>query len=205
VLLLWLLVMACLGAGCLQAGTRPDADSDLKYPIAALAATLDTDHEPDWISVYACPGPDAGAYYCIRVALSQAHSTQTLLVPRSPNGIRITARDVDGDRLPDILVMSIGDGRPLGIWINDGRGGFQTGDPSTFPARIWHEDPLLYPAPSADEIPLAATIGVQTVFLNPHGLIEPLLLPSQRLILDGIQARRLVNGYDHSGRDPPSL
>ena len=170
-----------------------------------MATALDNDRKADWISAFRCQGPTAGTYYCLQVTETQTHSTQTLLIKGGPGGIRIVSRDVDGDQLQDILVMATGDGRPLGIWINDGYGGFRIADPLLFPARIWHEDPLLFPIPPPEHFSFASADGVQTFLLKPRRFAEPVLQPSRYLGIVDLPPTSGASSYDHSGRAPPAL
>lgn len=198
-------MLVCLGLGSAQAavGSRTAPLSD--FPVARLATALDTDRKADWISAYPCQGPTAATYYCIQVSVSEWHSVQTLLTGVASGGVRIISRDVDGDQLQDILVMTTGEGRPLGVWINDGHGRFRFADPSLFPTRIWHEDPLLFPIPRPEQFSFASVDGVQVFFLDSHGFSEPVLKPNQSLSIVDLPAVSVFPSYNHSGRAPPAL
>ena len=75
-------------------------------------------------------------------------------------GLLVIARDVDGigDDL-DLIIKSARSLAPVGVWINDHRGGFTKADPSLYAASIWFEVPLL-------------------VFVNPLESVHPAGLPS---------------------------
>jgi hypothetical protein len=72
----------------------------------------------------------------------------------------VIARDVDGtgDDL-DLIIKSARSLAPVGVWINDHRGGFTKADPSLYASSIWFEVPLL-------------------VFVNPPESVHPAGLPS---------------------------
>src|SRR5271157_2134838 len=59
-------------------------------------------------------------------------------------GLLVIARDVDGigDDL-DLIIKSARSLAPVGVWINDHRGGFTKADPSLYAASLWFEVPLL--------------------------------------------------------------
>jgi hypothetical protein len=202
---LWLPLLAVLWSSPALAGEQLGDAGTYRLPVASLATTLDTDHQTDWITAYPCTGPSKGAYYCIDVETSETHSTQTLLIEGGLSGVRIVSRDVDGDHLPDILVMTGDDGRPLGIWLNDGHGGFHISDPHLYPASIWHEDPLLFPTSRAEQFPLASMTGVQTVFLSPHRYTAPLSRVSQSPGGWDSPAACAGRTYQNSQRAPPIL
>jgi len=73
-------------------------------------------------------------------------------LPPSPFGLHLTPRDVDGDHDLDIIITSGFARRPVAVWINDGKGGFEEGDLAAYPAWIWREDLSLsaqIPGPAA--------------------------------------------------------
>ena len=59
-------------------------------------------------------------------------------------GLLVTARDVDGigDDL-DLIIKSARSLAPVGVWINDHRGGFTKADPTLYASSIWFEVALL--------------------------------------------------------------
>ena len=59
-------------------------------------------------------------------------------------GLLVIARDVDGigDDL-DLIIKSARSLAPVGVWINDHRGGFTKADPSLYASSIWFEVALL--------------------------------------------------------------
>ena len=197
-----LVLMACLGLGSAHAaGSRTRID----LPVVRFATALDADRKADWISAYPCQGPAAGAYYCVQVSVSEWHSTQTLPAADASDGLRIVSRDVNGDQFPDILLLTTGAGRPIALWINDGHGGFGLADPSLFPARIWHDDPLLFPILPPEQFSLASLDGVQSFFLGSTGTSEPALDLDQSVKIAGLSTASVFPSYNHSGRAPPAL
>jgi hypothetical protein len=204
-LALWLAVLACAWAPHAQAAEQWPNGLSHEFFTAELATTLDADNQTDWIRAYSCTGPAGGAASCLRVEVSETGSTQTILLNTAAKGVRITSHDVDGDHLPDVLVFSAEDGRPLGVWINDGHGGFKESDVRSYPASVWHEDPLLCRTPSPEYIPLASTNGVQDFCLDPCLLKTPRLDSGRSLGDLEVAAPHSARLDGHSGRAPPTL
>jgi len=83
---------------------------------------------PRWIpttrrigsEAYPCWGPAGRAAFCVRIAVSQTRSTQTIVLDtnakRHPHRISRCGRRPS----PDVLIMNADDGARLGVWINDG-------------------------------------------------------------------------------------
>jgi hypothetical protein len=200
---LWLALFACLGKSHAAAPEQWPSGLPHEFFTAELATTLDADNQADWIRAYPCRGPDSGFYYCVRVAVSQTHSTQTIVLKTNAKRVRVVSHDVDGDQLQDVLVMSADDGTPLGVWINDGRGGFKQSDAGLYPKSVWHEDPLLCPSSPSERNPLAAMNGIQNLYLEPFALEEPLLDAEQPFCAAQVPHPRSACHSNHSGRAPP--
>src|SRR5258708_15040220 len=64
-------------------------------------------------------------------------------------GISIAARDVDGDHDLDLVITARGSHRPIGVWINDGRGAFEEGNAEAYSAATWQVNGPGFMAPSA--------------------------------------------------------
>lgn len=107
---------------------------------AAGVADFDGDSRTD--IAFAKPrGLVNGVYhYQVEVLLSGQPRT-TFEVESGPvgGGLRITARDIDGDRDLDLVITTEFSGEPVGVWINDGHGGFTPGDAAIYPTSIWQE------------------------------------------------------------------
>jgi hypothetical protein len=171
---------------------------------AELATTLDADNQADWIRAYPCAVPGGGAAFCVRVAVSETSSTQTIIMKTNAKGVRISSHDVDGDHLPDVLVMSADDGSPIGVWINDGHGGFQESDVRSYPSSVWHEDPLLCQTRPPEHVPLASMNGIQDFSLAPFALKAPLPDANQSFSYLQVASPSSACFGIHSGRAPPS-
>ena len=63
----------------------------------------------------------------------------------SEGGLLITARDVDGiGNDLDLIIKSAKSFTPIGVWINDHRGGFTKADSSMYAPSIWTDCPLIF-------------------------------------------------------------
>ena len=201
---LWLALLACPGTIRAQAPEQWRSGLPRIRFTAELATTLDTDDQADWIRAYPCWGPAGGAAFCVRIAVSQTRSTQTIVLDTNAKGIRIASHDVDGDHLPDVLIMNADDGSPLGVWINDGHGGFKESDVRSYPSSVWHEDPLLCQKRAPEHASLASLNGVQHFCLAPSALRAP--LPDADRPISGLEAvfPGSASLAGHSGRAPPA-
>jgi hypothetical protein len=83
-------------------------------------------------------GP-SGFRYRIDLHLTSREGPSSFSVFAQPGGVRIIPRDVDGDWYLDLVISSAWSFAPVGVWINDGHGGFIRGDPSAYPESIWTE------------------------------------------------------------------
>ena len=96
-------------------------------PVATtrVDADLDGDLKPDIVRVASGGRDPLGYLYTIHLQLSSGVNRSPLEVhSAAPNGVRIVARDVNGDHDVDLVVTSTLDLRTIGVWINDGHGGF---------------------------------------------------------------------------------
>ena len=79
-------------------------------------------------------------HYQIEVLLS-AQPRTTFEVESGPagGGLHISVKDIDGDRDLDLVITTEFGREPVGVWINDGHGGFTPGDVAIYPDSIWQE------------------------------------------------------------------
>ena len=101
-------------------------------------ADFDGDRQPD-LATAEIAGSDAHiTRYLIRLqfAAKGASSGQSIGVTGSYGQPQISARDVNGDNVPDLVVTASGQQRPIAILLNDGRGRFSLANPSDFPSSL---------------------------------------------------------------------
>jgi hypothetical protein len=102
-------------------------------PVASFAiADFDGDQRPDLADVLVGQNSYGGAgSYRIELQLS-AVGLQSVRVLAPAGGLRIEARDVNGDRAVDLVLSSAWLSKPVAILLNDGRGGFSQVEPTAF-------------------------------------------------------------------------
>jgi hypothetical protein len=95
-------------------------------------ADFDGDLKPDLATVHAGGSNARTTHYSIRFELSTgpAHSI-SLIAPTG--GLQIVPQDVNGDRIPDLIVSTKWLNRLVAVLLNDGHGNFTLTDPSAFP------------------------------------------------------------------------
>ncbi len=202
--MIWLALLACAWTNHAQAAEPWRNGLPRELFTAQLATALDADNQADWIKAYPCVGPAGGASFCVRVAVSATRSTQTIILKTNAKGVRITSHDVDGDHLQDVLIMSADDGSPLGVWINDGQGGFKESDVSFHPSSIWHEDPLLCQTLPPERAFFASMNGIQDFCLAPFALNAELTDADQSFSNLEVAFHSSARFGNHLGRAPPA-
>jgi hypothetical protein len=189
-----LALLTVLGVAPLWAGARASGTT-------ALATRLDADGRADWIRAFPC----GESFHCLNIDVSETHSTQSILLETRAAAVRIASRDVDGDGLPDLLVADAEGGAPLGVWLNDGQGGFTPSDATLYPESIWDPDPLVTLPGTPDDMPLAALDDLRDFCLDRPAASEPLLNAPQAFACAPAVAARAARFENHFGRAPPSL
>jgi hypothetical protein len=137
-LLLWALWV--LSAGC-WAAEAPTPSSVKPRPTPSFCdqgcaiADLDGDGCPDLAIARAEVWSPSGFRY--RMDVTTCVGLSSFSVSAQRGALRITPRDVDGDRDLDLVVSSDLSFAPVGVWINDGHGVFIRGGPSAYPETVW--------------------------------------------------------------------
>jgi hypothetical protein len=94
-------------------------------------ADFDGDWKPDLAEVETSDFHHFGSNYSVRLHLS-ASADVSFLVNAPTGGIRLAARDVNGDNLPDLVVSSILDQRVVAVLLNEGHGQFSRAEPAFY-------------------------------------------------------------------------
>lgn len=104
---------------------------------APAVGDFDGDRRAD-VAVAQPRGLVNGAYrYRVQVLLS-AHPGAAFDVDSGPaGGLHISARDVDGDRVLDLVITTEFGREPVGVWINNGHGQFTRAEIAVYPPSIW--------------------------------------------------------------------
>ncbi len=121
-------------------GTAAANSNDQNPPANSLAAgspfaiaDFDGDRRPDLASVQAGPNNSGTTDYWIQLQLSES-GRQSIRIVAPTGGLLIEARDVNGDRAVDLVLVTAWFRRPVAIYLNDGHGGFSRAEPAAFPA-----------------------------------------------------------------------
>jgi hypothetical protein len=131
-LFLWLL----LGVACSRAVAGADVQN-APGPSVGLGhqfviADFDGDLRPDFASIQAAPNRSNTTNYWIRLQLSTV-GQQSIRLVAPAGGLRIEARDVNGDNAVDLVLITAWFGQPVAILLNDGHGSFSRVESAAFP------------------------------------------------------------------------
>jgi hypothetical protein len=143
-LILWPLL--ALSAPCRPPETQTPSPQH-QAAVSALSeqggaiADLDGDGRPDLVMVRPTGWGPRGFQYQVELDLTTHRPSSPLSVSAEQGGLRVVARDVDGDGDLDLVIKSASSLTPVGVWINDGYGRFTRGDPAAYPRSIWTEGP----------------------------------------------------------------
>ena len=94
-------------------------------------ADFDGDKRPDFASVHVGQSGLQDTRYWIAFQLSGGFG-QTVSVTAPTGGLRITARDVNGDSFLDVVITTLWTNKPVAILLNDGLGNFTATNPTEF-------------------------------------------------------------------------
>jgi hypothetical protein len=100
---------------------------------------FDGDHCFDVIT-----GKREGLYYRVEIELSSQQEKTSFSLSNSDPLVQLSSRDVDSDNDQDLVLSSSTALYPLAIWLNDGKGNFQQGDPGMGIALITSQSPSSY-------------------------------------------------------------
>lgn len=120
-----------------DAGTETIASAGPGLPFAI--ADFDGDHRPDLASIQFGQTDSSTSDYWVQVQLSRSgQSVFRLVAPKG--GLRIEARDVNGDHAVDLILSTAWLRQPVAILLNDGHGSFLRVAPTAFPAAFQRSD-----------------------------------------------------------------
>jgi hypothetical protein len=132
----------------LLGGAAAASPYDQNPPPNTLAAGLpfaiadfDGDFHPDLASIQTGPNDSGTTVYWIQLQLS-ASGRQSIRLAGPSGGLLIEARDVNGDRAVDLVLVTAWFRKPVAIFLNDGHGRFSRAEPATFPAAFSALAPL---------------------------------------------------------------
>jgi hypothetical protein len=146
----WPILLLCahgaLSAACWASEARTPSAGQLPATPSfcdqgCAIADLDGDGRPDLAVARAEGWGPSGFQYRIDLDLTTRVGLSSFSVSAQSGGLRIIPRDVNGDWDLDLVITSAWSFTPVGVWINDGHGGFTRGDPTAYPQSTWDEGP----------------------------------------------------------------
>lgn len=102
-------------------------------------ADFDGDLKPDLATIHVGGGNARSTQYSIRFELSSGAAQSISLIAPS-GGLQIVPQDVNGDKIPDLIVSTQWLNRPVAVLLNDGHGNFTLTDPSAFPGLLRNQE-----------------------------------------------------------------
>ena len=95
-------------------------------------ADFDGDVRPDWATIQAGLNNSGDTNYWIQLQLSTG-GPQSIRLVGPAGGLRIEARDVNGDHAVDLVLATAWFRQPVAVLLNDGHGRFSRVEPTAFP------------------------------------------------------------------------
>jgi len=131
---LFLLLLLGLVGGSAAAGA--DVQNASASPVGPgpqfAIADFDGDFHADLASIQSGSNNSGSTSYWIQLQLS-AVGRQSIRVVAPAGGLRIEARDVNGDHAVDLVLATAWFNQPVAIFLNNGQGGFSRAEPAAFP------------------------------------------------------------------------
>lgn len=126
------LLLLILAVGNTVAADTPNSLRASALGQSIAIADFDGDHLPDIAKVQAGPSSRENSSYWIELHLS-ASGSEFVRIIAPDGGLRIEARDVNGDRAVDLVLSTNRLRKPVAILLNDGHGRFSRVEPALFP------------------------------------------------------------------------
>jgi hypothetical protein len=166
-------------------------------------ADFDGDLRPDLARVQAGSTSSGSTSYWIQLRFS-AVGQQSIRLLGPAGGLRIEARDVNGDHAVDLVLATAWFNRPVAVFLNNGHGGFSRAEPAAFPgafsesktkwASVSHQGMEAVGIPSQSDTGFSTEASCPQAGRSPAGSIP---FPSRGFLL-----RPLL--VSHAERAPPS-
>jgi hypothetical protein len=133
-LFLWGFLSVLLGLAARSTAEAADVPNRLVISAGLdqfAIADFDGDMRPDLASIQAEPDSSGVTNYWIQLQLS-TFGQQSIQLFAPAGGLRVEARDVNGDHSIDLVLATAWFRQPVAILVNDGHGKFSQVEPTTF-------------------------------------------------------------------------
>lgn len=165
-------------------------------------ADFDGDSRPDLASVQAGTRDAISADYWVQLQLSAA-SGQTFRIVAPMGGIKIVSRDVNGDKVPDLVLTRTWTEQPVAILLNEGHGTFSQVDPEAFP-EAFREYRTTWSSPADQKTDVVGTLPQSRNDICSEIESYLILRPRSRVTASSdLRLTFLLFLISHSGRAPP--
>ena len=206
-----LCLVACLWAGHQQVRETNQPISRLVRTAVALGSTqfaiadFDGDRQPDLALIRVTSDGSPTSQYSVDFNFSGGHKPALYFVGPA-GGLRISPRDVNGDKFADLVVTSLLDSRFVAIFLNDGKGNFVAAEPSDYPGALKGTDFRLVAPEDAPAglLALQPVRSMETDAGDSTGWHEPLGSFSVGTQLEPPQVREELI-LSSAGRAPPHV
>jgi len=200
-LLLFLGLVSGSAAAAVDVQNPPVSSLGSGLPFAI--ADFDGDLRPDLASIQAGQTISGSTDYWIQLQLSEV-GQQSIRLVAPAGGLRIEARDVNGDHAVDLVLSTAWSNQPVAVLLNNGHGSFSRVEPAAFPEAFSESETKLasvpYQATEAVGIPPQSGTGIGPEATNlTHDRSPACPIPPS-------SSGFLVSPFllSHVGRAPPS-
>jgi hypothetical protein len=198
--LLFTLLVAGMAAG---AETQVPSANTIVPGLPFAIADFDGDLHPDIASVQIGNSDSTHTVYWIQLQLTSV-GRQSIRVVAPVGGLRLLARDVNGDRAIDLVVTTAGFGKPIAVFLNDGHGSFSQVDQAAIPGAFSNsETNAASPTNSLADTPGVPPQSRAGITIDTRALSRP----RSNIRLIALAASRFPPDPSlscHLGRAPPS-
>jgi len=168
-------------------------------------ADFDGDQQADLATVQGSGVNSSQSQYWIHFQLTTGER-QSFGITAPVGGLALSARDVNGDNIPDVIVSTSWLNRPVAILLNKGHGRFALVDPAEFPNVVWgaQNSRSLHAPPLHENGTLSLLRSSQNACEARNWLTRPIVVPD--LLRQGFaRDPALPEDALHLVRGPPSI
>lgn len=199
----WLLIIVAsmaVTAPVVDAQTIPILSVRPEVPFAL--ADFDGDQRLDLAIVQAGRSELSFMEYWVHLQLS-ATGAHTIRVVGLAGGVQLASRDINNDRVPDLILTTARSDKPVAIFLNDGHGNFSSLDLSAYP-EAFSASSTDWTSSAFPEYGLLTLPSKSPCGACPAAIQLPVVDSSRRAARRSIGFLLNQNSAPHLGRSPPS-